>query len=336
MANTTKKSASKPKTKTPKAKSTNKKVQQVKGKAASRTSATQTANTKVTKKTVKKPVEKTVEIRSLRSFRSDKQASGSWRVATFERLRSLHLMSIGVFLILAILAGFLMNSDTVQLTIGHLTRDVIQSTDKTVFTQAVYRLYDIELRWVVAGLMVASTVLPVLYLTKLKARYQAYVEKTRLTPFRWIEAGIVGALMTETVAVLYGITDVVTLKLIAGMVVVAALLGLIAERQNDKASQPVKSAHLTSLIAGVLPLIVIGATGVATYMYGLVRSPWYVYAAYAVLVAGFAWNASSQWKYITRTGKAHSTLTAERNYVVANIVIRAVFAVVLIIGLRAV
>lgn len=335
MANTTKKSP-KPKAKTSKAKSTTKKVQQAKGKVASRTSAISTANAKTAKKVVKKPVEKTVEIKSLRSFRHDKGASSSWRVATLERLQGHHLASVGVFALLAIAAGFLMSHHMVALTIGHLTRDVVQSTDQTVFTQAAYSLYDVELRWVVVALMAASAVLPLLYLTRLKEQYQSFVEKTRLSPFRWIEAGVIGALMTETVAVLYGITDIIALKLIAGLVIVAALLGMIAERQNDKATQPVKSAYQASLFAGALPLLVIGVSGLATYMYGLVRSPWYVYAAYAVLVASFVLTSLNQWKFITRSPKVSSNIVTERNYVAVSLVTRIAFAVVLIVGLRAV
>jgi hypothetical protein len=335
MATTTKKSA-KPKAKTPKAKTTTKRVQQAKGKVASRTSAARTTSTKTTKKIVKKPVEKTVEIKSLRSFRRDKDAPNTWRVATFERLRSLHLVSVGVFALLAIAAGFLMNDSMASLTIGHLTRDVVQSTDQTVFTQAVYNLYDIELRWVVVALMATSAVLPLLYLTRLKGQYQSFVEKTRLAPYRWIEAGLIGALMTETVAVLYGVTDVITLKLIAGLALIAALFGMIAERQNDKATQPVKSAYQAGVFAGILPLLAIGASGLATYMYGLVRSPWYVYAAYAVLVVSFALASLSQWKFISRSSKVNTTLAAERNYVALSLLTRVVFAVVLIVGLRAV
>ncbi len=333
MATTTKKS-SKAKTKTATAKSS--KVTKATKATAKRSSAARTSAAKTTKKVTKKPAEKTVEIRQASSTKQTKTTGASWRVATLARLRSLHLISAGLFLVLAVAAGMLMSDASQQVTIGHLTRDALASTETTVFTPAVYALYDVEIRWVVVALMVLSAVLPLLYLTKLQTRYQAYIQKTRMLPFRWVEAGIIGALMTEVVAVLYGITDLVALKLIGGTVLIAALLAMVAERQNDKASQPIRSAHLTGVLAGLLPLAVIGMSGAATYMYGLIRSPWYVYAAYTVLVVSFALVTTNQWKFITRNAKVADSVTAERNYLVITALTRAAFAVVLIVGLRAV
>ena len=332
MATTTKKS-SKAKTKTAKAKSS--KATKSTKTTSKRTTAARTTAAKTTKKVSQKPAEKAVEIRQTSSTKSTKSISASWRVATVARLRSLHLMSAGLFLALAVAAGLLMSDASRQVTIGHLTRDALASSKTTVFTPAVYVLHDIEVRWVVVALMTLSAVLPVLYMTKLQTRYQDYVQKTRMLPFRWIEAGIISALMTEVVAVLYGITDLVALKLIGGTVFIAALLAIIAERQNDKASRPIRSAHLTGVLAGLLPIAVLGMTGAATYLYGMIRSPWYVYATYTVLIVGFVLVARNQWRFISRDTKVADSVTAERNYLVITALVRAAFAVVLIVGLRA-
>src|SRR5690606_30054240 len=102
-----------------------------------------------------------------------------------------------------------------------------------------------------------SLILPLLYLTKLAGRYAEYLNKTRMLPFRWIDFAVTGALVIETVALVSSVSDLPTLKLIAGLMVVTALTGLIAERQNDATKTPVRSAYLTSLLAGILPILLI-------------------------------------------------------------------------------
>jgi len=239
------------------------------------------------------------------------------------------MAAAGLFVLLALVAGYFMNTTSYSLTLGHLAQDDLASRTHTVFAPAIQSVYDVEARWLVVAVLLLSAILPVLYLTRLKDRYAQYVNTTRMLPFRWIDLAVTGALMTEIAALLSGVSDVPTLKLIAGVVVVAAVLGLIAERQNNAVAKPVRSAYITGIVTAVLPWLLIAAYAVATVVYGMVRSPWYVYALYAALLAGLALQARNQRMSL----RGANYLVVERNYVAISILTKAAFAIILIAGL---
>jgi hypothetical protein len=302
MATTTKKSPSKAKTKTAKTASATKKTT-VKKATASKVAAKATA----TKKT--SPFEK-AEV-------------------TLGSLRRLHLFSIGLFAVLAVAAGFMMNSATQQLTLGYLAKDELASTSGTVLASATQSIYDVEVRWLVVGVLALSMIMPLLYLTKLKGRYNEYLTRSRMLPLRWIDFAVTGALMTELVALLSGASDIATLKLIGGLVATTAILGLIAERQNNVVNRPVHSAYYTSLLTGLLPWAAIGTYAVSTVVYGTASMPWHVYALYAALLGGFLLQARNQHMEF-----GHGNyLIVERNYTVISALTKMAFAAILIVGL---
>jgi hypothetical protein len=244
------------------------------------------------------------------------------------------MMSAGLFVLLALAAGLLMKNTSLQVTIGHLADDTLASVDGTVFASAVRSLFDVELRWLVAGILLLSALFPILYLTKLGGKYVAYLQKTRMQPFRWIDYGITFGLMISAVALLSGVHDVMMLKLVADMVFISFLLSFIAERQNNSAGRAVKSAFGLSLFAGLVPWVVIGGYAVATYVYGLVRYPWYVYALYAVLLLGWLLLVRNQYKqYKHYDNRQQNYLAVERNYVTTNLLTKLAFAIILIAGL---
>jgi len=306
MATTTKKS---PKTKTTKAKAAPKKTT-AKTSGAKATQATKSQ--KVTKPSVSKTARK----------------------VTMLSLHRINLLAALVFVALAAVAGFVMKDASFQLTLGHLAKDDLLSTDTTVFAPAVRAVFDIELRWVVVTIMALSAVFPALYASKLEKRYAQYVQGSRMLPYRWIDLGVTGALMLEVVALLSGVNDIMVLKLMGSMVLVTALLALVAERQNNTADRPVWSAYLTSVFSGVLPWILIATSAVATVVYGSVRAPWYVYALYAAFAGGWALIAVNECKQYRKRGAWANYVTVERNYAVLSMLTKAAFAVILVVGLH--
>lgn len=293
-----------------------------------KTAAAKTTAKKTTKKSVPaKSVRKPAVVKSAAPKRAPRGVA-----VTLDKLRGLNMFAAGLFVLLAVLAGVFMANDAFQLSIGHLAKDELASTSKTVLAPAVQFVFDIQLRWVVVATLVFSAVLPVLYLTKLKTRYEAYLSSTRMLPFRWIGLGITWALMVETVALLSGVNDLMVLKLMGGLMLVAGLVWLVAERQNNVTDQPVRSAFYTGIFSGVLPMLLIAVYAIATVVYGSVRSPWYVYALYAVLVGGFTFVTLNQRNQYLKKGSAQDSLAVERNYLTADILAKATFAVVLIVG----
>jgi hypothetical protein len=250
------------------------------------------------------------------------------------KLRSLHMMSAGVFILLAVLAGFLMGNDSHQLTIGYLSKDIL-AADKSVLAPAIRSILDVEVRWLLVVIMALSAVLPLLYVTRWEQKYIQAVTKSRTVSWRWFDFGITAALMVEVVALLSGITDIAVLKLIAGLIALSLGLGWIAERQNNVSDRPAWAAYAAGLVAGVLPWVPITVAAIATVVYGSAWSPWYVYALYAVTIAGSVGIACIQSTNYRRRLAAwqQNYLIVERNYLAVNLLTKAAFGLVLIIGL---
>ncbi len=315
---------------------TTRKTTKAKTKTSASTSKTAAAKTRASRATTAKKApaaakkaEKKIE--AVKPAKTLKISRAKGKVVTIAKLHSLHMMSAGLFVLLAVAAFFVMNDSSYQLTVGHLAKDDLASTTTTVFAPAWQAIWDVQLRWLVAGILALSAVPQLLYMGRLRARYDAYVQNTRMLPMRWLDLGITFALMTEVAALLSGVHDIAVLKLIAGTTFIGFMLSLIAERQNNKSDRTVSSAFLGSLLAGILPWLLIASYAVFTVIYGMVRSPWYVYAIYAALVIGWLLlvrNQRFQYK------KANSYVVVERNYLMINLLTKAAFAIILIAGVR--
>ncbi|MDB5185722.1 MAG: conserved hypothetical rane protein [Candidatus Saccharibacteria bacterium] len=248
------------------------------------------------------------------------------------QLRRLYAASAGLFAVLAVAAGAMMNTNNYPVTIGHLSKDELASKTSTVFAHADWALFDLEVRWVLVGLLVLSAVVPVLYLTKWAARYQRGMKDRTLT-WRWVDLAVTGALMSVVVAVLSGVQDLFVLVVIAGVVAAAVVLATLAERQNTNAKKLSWATYKTGLVLAALPTLLVASYAIATWVYGLVRYPWYVYALYAVLAIGAVLWALNQRRAIKAVGAWKDYSYVERNYAVISLVTKVAFAVVLIVGL---
>jgi hypothetical protein len=250
------------------------------------------------------------------------------------QLRQLHFVNFLSAIVLAIAAVLLMQPKTYQLLVGHFGRDALSSQTHTVFAPAYESVYDVEIRWVLVAILAVTALFSLLLLTRLAKQYRVGLEN-RLSKWRWIEVAITSALMVELTAVLSGVADLPTLKVLGGVVVVTAALGWIAERENaGNNGRPVKGAFFTSILSGLLPWLLIGWYAVASTLYGAVRYPWYVYALYAAVLIGWILMAVNQW-FGYKLRKAWSDYrVVERNAVALGILTKIAFAVILIIGLR--
>ncbi len=311
MATTTKKSTSTSKTNTSKVKSSTKQA----------TSKKPTVKKVNSGASVQKKTAKASSVSKVKSFRAVE--------VTLHSLRSMNIAAAGLFVLLALLAGYLMSSASYMLTIGHVAKDDLASKTQTVFAPAVQPVLDIEVRWMVVGILLLSAVFPILYLSKLKERYAEYLNKTRMQPFRWIDFAITSALMTSVAAILSGVNDIATLEILAGVVGISAVVAIIAERQNNSSSKLVRSAFLTGAVTVLLPWLLIAMYATTTIIYGMVRSPWYVYAIYITLLVGVA----LQWRNQRMHLKGANHIIVERNYIAITILTKAAFAIILIAGL---
>lgn len=254
------------------------------------------------------------------------------RWALFSNVVQWHLISAIVFALAAVAAGVLMRSHTQEVTLGHLTSDVLASQAGTVFAPAQQAFYDLDIKWVLVVMLALSAVFSLLRATRLRALETTAVAR-RISPVRWLDYAVTYALMVEIVALLSGVRDLVTLKLLAGLTVLSFVLNWTAERENADAARPVRASYLLSVVSGALVVLGIAAYALATPIWGMVRSPWYVYALYAVLGLAFVLGSLNQWNGFRRFKAWVNYALVDRYSVLLNLLAKTAFAVVLIVGL---
>lgn len=251
---------------------------------------------------------------------------------TTKTLRKLNVVKALVFAGLAVAAGFLMNSATYALSVGHAAKDQLISLTggQTVFVPARTVLMDVELRWVVVITMAIAALMSLLAATRLRRRYEASV-LAGVSAMRWVGWGITTALMVATIALISGVSDLWVLKTITGLMFVTCVLAWIVEKRLVQAGRPVWSEFIVSLFAGVLPWLIIFGYAISTWVWGLVRYPWYVYALYASTIIGFTLLTVNQYKRVSGWKNA---LVIDRNYLLIGLVTKAAFAIILILGFQ--
>ncbi len=248
-------------------------------------------------------------------------------------LRRILGISAALYLVLSVAALAIMGRNTYQITVGYLAKDELASKASTVLAPAIHVLYDVEIRWALFIILILSLATPILYLTSMERRYSDAL-KGRVLPWRWIDLGVIGALMIEVTALMNGIQDIVALKAVVGLVAVAAALGWLSERQNEDTSTPVWGAYVVGLVSGLLAWLMIAIYMIATPFYGMVRSPWYAYALFGALTIGFALVHINQFNQHRRVGSWKNYVNVERRYLLINVFTKVAFAAILIVGLR--
>ena len=246
--------------------------------------------------------------------------------------KRVHVIGVVVYLLLAIAAVVFMKNTSYQLTLGYLVKDTLLSnkTGTPVFGPAAHVVWDIQLRYAVAAIMVLSAIVPLLYLTKLKDRYQQSLNK-RVSLWRWLDLGIIFGLIIEVVALLSGLSDIPTLKIIGFMLVITGLLGWLGEKQVS--GKKVPAVFSFGLVTGILPWLIIVPYAFATILYGSVVAPWYVYVLYLTTVISVLGLSLNQYRQYLQRGKWQDYAYAEGRFLSISMFGKVMFAVVLILGL---
>lgn len=295
------------------------------------------AKTKIIKKTVRraqvksatksaKIIKKSTAVKAVKVT----PAKNATSATAFEQLRQQNIFAAFISLGLAGVAGYFMGSHSVQLFTSLLTKDELASRATTVFVPATRAIFDLQLRWYVVAVMLLSAVLPLLAVTKLRKQYESDVTN-KANLWRWIDSAVIGSLVLGGVALVSGVQDIMTLKLIVGMIFVSSALGWFAEKQISTAGKSTQNSYMLSVITGALPWLIIAGYSAGTLLYGMVRSPWYVYALYLTTLLGFVSYVLNQNKLLKT---AQDYTTTERNFVQIGLFVRVAFAVILIIGLQ--
>ncbi len=199
--------------------------------------------TKAKVKTTKKPAARTRTVAAKTSKTPAKSAkpavtkaaaAGKSKTATLTlaSLRKLNLIKAFIFAALAVAAGMLMNDSSYAVNVGYQAKDELISltAGKTAFVSATQSLLDVQVRWLVVIIMGLAALFSLLAATRLRRKYEAAVTDG-VSSWRWLTLGITSALMVEVIALLSGVSDILTLKVIAGLMLVTCALGWVSEKR---------------------------------------------------------------------------------------------------------
>lgn len=248
----------------------------------------------------------------------------------FQRL---HVVSAVIYLLLAVAAVVFMKTTSYQLTIGYLAKDALLSTktNSTVLGPAAHVVWNIQLRYAVAAIMVLAAVVPILYVTALKDTYRKALD-SKVSFWRWLDMGIIFGLIIETVALISGLSDIPTLKIVAILIVLTSLLGWLSERQAVRSKRE-PAAFSFSLVTGTLPWLIIIPYALATIIYGSLVAPWWTYVLYLTTAAAAVGLTMVQYRQHLKRGQFQNYQYAEGRYLAVGMFGKIAFAVVLILGL---
>ena len=288
-------------------------------------------------KTVKKPVTKV----PAKTTKSTIKAAEAPRVAKVNNgvtplLNRIQVQLAIIFAVLAGLAAYFVSTTSVQVFLGHLTKDELASTTGTVLAPAAHVLYEVDYRWLIVGFLVLSAVIALLRGTKYLATESTSVANKANT-LRWIDYALTSAVAFSIVALLNGVQDLIALKLCAIAIIVAAYLAWVFEREKSVTNKPTRSIYVVSALLTVIPVLFLVVTMISTYVFGTdgasvaVRSPWYAYAAAAVVSISLLATTRMQWNGFK---KSYDFAFLNRNFNRLSVVTKLLLAVILIAGLQ--
>jgi cytochrome bd-type quinol oxidase subunit 2 len=250
-------------------------------------------------------------------------------------LQPLQLLRIlaALSVLLAITAGILMSRAPRDVYAFYLAKDQLATAPSTVFVPAMRPLFGLPLQWLLIALLLVTALYAGYNALRDRRGYEDNLRgKTSLR--RWVYYAVSSAIAIVIVGLLTGIQDIIALKLLAGLVVIAALLAWRTELEaqgNARRTSPY--LYVLQTVAGALPWVAVIAALAFSAFYGLVRLPWYVYAAAAAVFiqAVLFWLNQFLQRRNQRAFRDYQTI--ERNYLLIDLASKVALAVILIVGL---
>lgn len=285
------------------------------------TSAKKTPAKKAKKPAVKKPAAKTTAAAKAKTESKKTEAkvvsvdtkkkSTRRELTPFEKLRSLNISIFISYILLGIVSIVLIGQASAEFFLSLQTRDLFANVDGVVLGPANEVLFNVEYRYLLVLALVVGAVGSLLLATKLRTRYENSV-KAGVSGMRWLFVGISAAIVAELVTFMGGVQDVMTLKLVAGLVILAAILGWLSDRENLDAKSPKKLAFYASIFAYFLALLPLIGSLIGTTLYGDQRFGWQVYALSAVLLISFVVTLLNQNSSIKNKAKLEYIVYEQR------------------------
>lgn len=313
MATTTKKTTSKPKSKSATSKKSAAKKSTTK-KTTSAAKSTKSTSKKVT--TIKVPETKTLKT-------TKKESSSDSKIAN---LRKWNFVMAFLHFIQGVAVVVLSTDALFAVTTTFITRDAIASTDQApVLVNATRNMFDVNLAYVVALFFFISAIAHLLIATLYRKKYESNIVKG-LNKARWYEYGISASIMMIAIAMLSGVTDLSTIVMIFGATLVMNLCGLIMEVHNQTTTKTSWLSYVVGTIAGLGPWVVVAIYFWGTNQYGDGGIPGFVYAVYASLFLFFISFAVNMYLQYKGVGKWKDYLYGEKVYMILSLVAKSALA----------
>lgn len=284
-------------------------------------------------KTAKKSTAKTAKRKTTgvkaSAVSASESAKQSEKSITLERLYQFNLFSGLANLAFAIISVVFIGKQTANITLAYVTKDELSSS---ALGPAYKSLGNFELRYLLAFIFVLSAIFSLLLATKLRKTYEAGVKNS--TPgLRWIFTGISLGLVWEFVTLVGGIGDMMTLKLVGGLIFTTAILIWLSERQN-KGDKKHYASYGLSVFTGLIALLPLAGSLLFTAIYGIANFNWYVYTISLLVLIGFVKISMNHYKHAKRGISVKGYLQLEGKYISLDFLIKTVVFLAVLIALH--
>ncbi len=241
---------------------------------------------------------------------------------TYQNLAKLNMVAAALLALEAL--GLILlahnNPASIAITTNYLSNDVISAA----YVPATQHLFDLKLVYLAAAVLIVPAASRGLASNTWRKKYETSLKKGNNT-FRWVEHGVVTALLMLCVAMLVGLTDLVNLLLVIWLSGLIAWLGYKYQSYGIKNKSSDWQLFQTALKAGVwlwaVLLIYLGGAllwgrGLPTYLY-------YIYASMGLISIGFAYNTYQSFR---GSGRLSNNFWTERLYLLLTVVATSALA----------
>ncbi|MCA1807578.1 MAG: hypothetical protein LC687_07005 [Actinobacteria bacterium] len=300
-----------------------------KASASRKSAASKTRQTTKTTK-AKRPVKTAAKNKHKTTSKAAKAGSLKQLSSVMHGLRGLHLLNVAVYGALIAFIYMLVDGVHRAIMVGYGTSDVLQGSD--VLAPAVRQVASIDIRHAVTALLAVGIIYSLYVATKGWDSYQRRAEAGTLAS-RWIFAVVSGVIALDIVAVMHGVYDLILIKVLAVLLILAgyhAYRSGLAKDKQDKAR-----LFLTAVIASAVVALALVVFIGLSMLYGFQLLPLYVYALadiFALALLGYGVNQLFHMK--KRKGFA-TPMQAERNYVLITSLATLLFAATFVFGFMA-
>jgi hypothetical protein len=195
-----------------------------------------------------------------------------------ELLWRYYAASIVVYLIVALVIIKFMSPASFQISANYLTSNPLLSYFSTSFTSASHVIWNIQFRWALVTLMGLSIIAPAIGVYIIKNNFK----KIDLNKYRLTDWVVSSSLVMVIIALLSGISDLVTLVLIVCLNLLAYSFFWLMLSDIDPNKSLKEIIYKISIVAKIVLWLVIAYYAINTWVYGEIRSPWYVYITYVI------------------------------------------------------